>query len=56
MKTNMARVARANQSFLDLLMYERCGIHAPREVTKLEELVPRVLRIGGMEGDRSEQL
>ena len=32
--------------------YERCGIHALREVTKLEELVPRVLRIGGWRGIR----
>ena len=36
--------------------YERCGIHTLREVDKLEELVPRVLRIGGTEGDRSEHL
>ena len=26
--------------------YEHCGIHAPREVTKLEELVPRVCELG----------
>ena len=25
---------------------ERCSIHAPREVTKLEELVPRVCELG----------
>ena len=32
--------------------YERCGIHAPREVTKLEELVPRVCEFGGWKGIR----
>ena len=26
--------------------YERCGIHPPKEVTKLEELVPRVCELG----------
>ena len=31
---------------------ERYSIDAPREVAKLEELVPRVLRSGGTEGDR----
>ena len=36
--------------------YERYSIHAPREVNKLEELVPRVLRSGGTDGDRSEHL
>ena len=35
---------------------ERYSIHAPREVTKLEQLILRLLRSGGTEGDRSEHL